>query len=692
MDSLLLEIGTEEIPAGYIEPALDWLATTLSHKLREARIEHGEIATYATPLRLSVYVKNVHAHQQPQVSEIMGPPKNIGFMEDGKPAVAAKKFAEKAGISVNDIQIKETSKGMYLFAEKIEKGVSSRAFLSKILPEIILAVPFPKTMRWADLSISFARPIQSILAILGDKTIPFTVGNTKSSGTSFGHRFTHPGKVKIPSPDTYVKYMKSAGVIVDVARRKKMIEEKISGIAEKLGGIVVPDKELIDIVTHLVEYPAVVSGHFDSEYLELPDEVLITAMREHQKYFAVKSKSGKLLPHFVVVNNTRVKSPKKAAKGHERVLRARLADAKYFYTNDAKESMDTFVGKLKGILFQAKLGSLYEKIERVQKIAMSISDQAGGGEDLKARVSRASWLSKADLVSQVVNEFPKLQGVMGRVYARLAGEEDNTAIAIEEHYRPTYSGGPLPRTTEGAIVAIADKMDSICGCFSADLIPTGASDPYALRRQGIGILQIMADRKFTFSIRSLIEESANLFKGKCDTDAHHVARTVHDFLRDRLTHLLIEKGYTKDTISSIVSVSIDNIPDVWKRARALEQLRSKPDFEPLAVTFKRVVNIIKKTDASDVGNVHASLFQDASETALHTAYEQVKEKVFNGLDQGDFDRALLDIASLKNYVDDFFDGVMVMDEDINIRRNRLGLLKSIETLFKNFADFSKIST
>ncbi|MBW1812570.1 MAG: glycine--tRNA ligase subunit beta [Deltaproteobacteria bacterium] len=688
MDSLLLEIGTEELPAGYIEPALRWLSSNLSKKLNNVRIEHGDIKTYATPLRLAVLVKNVHHQQKPQVLEITGPPKDVGFRKDGSPTVAAEKFAEKAGIPVNKIQIKQTPKGMYLFAEKVEKGVASKTLLKEILPEIILAIPFPKTMRWADLSISFARPIQSILAILGGSTISFEVGNIKSSGYSFGHRFTHPGRIKIPSPEKYVDLLAAAGVLVDKDRRRNIIVKEISKIAKKLGGIIVPDEELIDIVIHLVEYPVVMSGEFDKTFLELPDEVLITAMREHQKYFAVKNKTGQLLPNFIVVNNTRVKKIKKVAKGHERVLRARLADAKYFYANDINESMDMFVDKLKGIIFQAKLGSLYEKVERVQKIAIIISDQIGGGDDLRERVSRASWLSKADLVSQVVNEFPKLQGVMGRIYAQMTEESKNTAIAIEEHYQPTYSGGPLPETMEGAILAVADKMDSICGCFSVDLIPTGASDPYALRRQGIGILQIMSNKGFTFSLKKLIENSVELFKDKCDKDMSSVAQMVYDFLKDRVAHLLAEEGFAKDTVSAVISVSIDNVPDVWKRASALKKLRLKPDFEPLAITFKRVVNIIKKTDEADIGDVDPSLFQDNSETALNTAYEQIKENVFDNLGKGEFDQALLDIASLRDSVDTFFDNVLVMEEDVSIRRNRLGLLRCIE----NVADFSKIST
>jgi len=693
MESLLLEIGTEEIPAGYIEPAMRWLSDSISKKLNDNRIEHGDIKTYATPLRLSILVNNVHPRQRPQVSEVIGPPRNVGFKEDGAPTVAAEKFAQKAGIPINKVQLKQTPKGVYLVAEKVEKGILSKTLLKEILPDIILTVPFPKRMRWADLSISFARPIQSILAILGNNTISFKVGNVKSSNNSFGHRFTHPGKINISSPEKYVKTLSAAGVLVDQNHRKKVIEKEIAKIANKLGGIVVPDEELVDIVNYLVEFPVVVPGEFDKSFLELPDEVLITAMREHQKYFAVRNKKGRILPNFIVVNNTRVKNLKKVAKGHERVLRARLADAKYFYANDLSESMDIFVSKLKGILFQAKLGSLYEKVERIQKIAAIISNQVTDDTDLRERVLRAAWLSKADLVSQVVNEFPKLQGVMGRIYAQSAGENETIASAIEEHYRPTFSGGPLPGNIEGAILAVADKMASICGCFSVDLVPTGASDPYALRRQGIGILQIMADKELSISLTSLIANSVEMFKNQCDKQPATVTQMVYDFLRDRMGYLLVEEGFTKDTVSAVVSVSIDNVPDVWKRARALQKLRLKPDFESLAVTFKRVVNILKKTDEVDIGNdVDPSLFQDTSETSLYSAYEQLKEKILGHFNRGEFDQALLDIASLRSHVDSFFDNVLVMEENTRIRRNRIAILRCIEDLFKVFADFSKIST
>jgi glycyl-tRNA synthetase beta chain len=384
------------------------------------------------------------------------------------------------------------------------------------------------------------------------------------------------------------------------------------------------------------------------------------------------------------------------AKGHERVLRARLADARFFYQGDLNVSNDDRVQMLKKVLFQAELGTLYEKTERVagvgEFISAAVEPKAGPAAenaDLKKHVVRAAMLSKADLVSQVVGEFPKLQGIMGRVYAAVAGESPAVATAIEEHYRPVYSGAPLPETLAGAILSIADKIDSICGCFSVGLVPTGASDPYALRRQGIGILQIMKDRGFSFSLSNLITHSLKAFK---PANLPAVQEQVAAFLRNRLTNLLAEDGFSKDTVAAILGVAADNIPDTWRRAAALEQLKAKPDFEPLAVAFKRVVNIIKKADDLTLNEPDQKLFQHESEAALLRAYEQVKNRVEDDLAQGLYDQALVKIASLRDPVDAFFEGVMVMADDIQVRRNRLALLGLIAALFGKLADFSKLST
>ncbi|MDQ1330055.1 MAG: glycyl-tRNA synthetase beta chain [Thermodesulfobacteriota bacterium] len=694
METLLLEIGTEEIPAGYIKPALNALSAILLQKFKEERIVHGETSTFGTPRRLSVMVAGVSTRQAPLTIEVTGPPEKAGFDGAGQPTVAGRKFAEKMGIPVESIRIKQTEKGSYLCAVKTDPGLESKAVFKKMLPQVIEAIPFPKVMRWADLDVKFARPIHSILALFGRQVISFDLGNIKSGRYSFGHRFLHAGKISISHPGEYVEKLRSARVLVDIDERQKDILNNITQIALKLEGKVLQDDELLNVVTNLVEYPAPVAGRFDKGYLEVPDEILINSMREHQKYFAVTDAKGHLLPCFIAVNNTRAKNMQLVAKGHERVLRARLEDARFFYRSDIKFSPDTWVEKLKGVLFQAKLGSMFEKTERVEKIAGYLADEISGDPEIKKQALRAARLCKADLVSHVVIEFPKLQGVMGRIYAMNAGEARNVALAVEEHYRPTYSGGALPETMVGAIVGLSDKIDSICGCFSAGLIPTGASDPYALRRQGIGIIQIMLDKKFSFSLKSLIEKSLSLFDLHNADERKNTADKVYLFLQNRMSHLLTEQGYSKDVVSAVISVSVDHVPDVWNRAGALEKLKAAPDFEPLAVAFKRVVNIIKKSAPENAAGimpgVDEKLFEKECESALFAAYSDVKNRVSENLKKGDFEQALLDIASLKNPVDHFFEGVLVMADDKDVRNNRLALLGSISGLFALFADFSKI--
>ena len=699
MHSLLVEIGTEEIPAGYIEPALKAFSRMLLQKLDNERIEHGNANTFGTPRRLVLEVKNVSDRQKPLATEITGPPARMGFDNNGKPTIAAEKFAEKAGVSVKDLKIKKTKKGNYLCAKKVERGLNTGLFLKNILPDVITAIPFPKTMRWADQSVEFARPIHTILALLGDKIIPFMMGNIKSSRYTLGHSFMQPGRIKISNPDEYIEALYSSYVLVDSKKRRGIIERDIAKVAKGINGRVLEDDELVDIVTNLVEYPAVVAGKFDAKFLELPDEVLITAMREHQKYFSVVDKKGNLMSCFITVNNTRAKDMSLVAKGNERVLRARLEDARFFYNSDSNSSFEDWIEKLKGVLFQASLGSMYEKAIRVKTITEYLADKILHDSelkqhmsDLKKHVAKAALMCKADLVSQIVVEFPKLQGIMGRIYALNSGEPDDTAYAIEEHYRPTYSGGPLPETLAGSILSIADKIDSICGCFVAGLIPTGASDPYALRRQGIGIVQIMLSNNFSFSLLEMIEKSMKLFGQKSDQEFKKNVADVYSFLKSRIAHILAEEGFSKDIISAVISVSADHVPNIWNRTRALEKLKTEPDFEPLSIAFKRVVNIIKKADLPKSKDVDENLFQDKCETALYESYKKVNKKVLDDLDKGLFDQTFYDIASLRKVVDDFFDGVLVMADDKPLRENRLALLINIADMFGMFADFSKIST
>ena len=695
MNTLLLEIGTEEIPAGYILPALEALSATLSKKLTEARIQHGSSQVYGTPRRLTVKVEDV-APKQPSVnSEVIGPPAKIGFDEDGKPTMAARKFAEKVGVPLSKLTVKETPKGEYLSAEKSERGLATRTLLKEILPRVILATPFPKKMRWADLDIEFARPIHTILAMLGKSVVAFKLGNLKSGRYTSGHSFMAPDKIKLDSTDEYLDKLRAAHVEADMGARKKILEERVANVAAELGGRILPDAELVDINNNLVEYPIPVAGKFDTEFLEVPDEVLINAMREHQKYFAVVDRNNNLMPCFIAVNNTAARDLALSATGHERVIRARLADAQFFYQGDLAVTNDERVEKLKKVVFQAKLGTVFEKSERVAKIAEVLAASTQKGDELKKQVLRAARLSKSDLVSQVVGEFPKLQGVMGRIYAGIAGEPAEVAAAIEEHYRPVYSGAPLPETLVGAILSIADKMDSICGCFSVGLIPTGASDPYALRRQGIGIIQIMNAKGLSFPLRELISCSLEQFGKNNAAESDELIEKVYAFLQNRISHLLAEEGFSKDVIAAIVSAAGDDIPNVRSRVNALELLKARPDFEPLAVGFKRVVNIIRKSGQDAEGAaleaVDMKLFEHESEGALFEEFKAVNQRVSEALETESFNRALMEIASLRDAVDRFFDGVMVMAREPGIRRNRLALLGHIAALFGKVADFSKLS-
>ena len=695
MDTILLEIGCEEIPAGYIDPALSFLSSTLIQKLDEARILHGKAVTYGTPKRLAVEIRAVAPKQSLLEMEVLGPPVKVGFTESGKPTVAAEKFAEKVNVPVDGLSVKETAKGQYLCARVIDRGQTTPAILKTLLPDLILATPFPKIMRWGDLRIQFTRPIHSVIALYGQKVIPFTLGNISSNRFSLGHRFMSPGKVRITEPQAYCDAMRNAHVLVDMAERKKLVNKEVSKTARQLGGKAFPDNELADIVTNLVEYPVAVAGKFDPVFLELPDKVLITSMREHQKYFAVVDKNDKLMPCFIAVNNTRAKDMNVVAKGHERVLRARLSDAQFFYRADLETPLDACVDKLKGVLFQAKLGTVHDKTRRVQKLAEFIGAEAGLAAEDIGLLSRCARLSKADLVTQMVVEFPKLQGTMGKVYAQKSGEPEAVAIAIEEHYRPTSSGGRLPETLLGAILSIADKVDSLCGCFSVGLSPTGASDPYALRRQAIGVIQIMLNRHFSFSLAGIIETSLKIYD---QFDAVHIRNTlvlVQAFFQSRMSFLMAEQGFSKDSIAAVLSASSDHIPNVWNRARALEELKKAPDFEPLAIAFKRVANITRKAAKDAPGQlsprINASLFQDPSESALYDAYQTVKKRVGRHLDKGDFAQALRDMASLRDPVDTFFTAVLVMADDPGIRKNRLTLLERISSLFDSIADFTKIS-
>ncbi len=700
MNDLLIEIGAEEIPAGYIIPALEAFREKLLIFLDAARVDHGQASYFGTPRRLALIVKDVAASQRPEKTTITGPPERIGFDENGKPTIAAEKFAQKAGVSLDEISVEETEKGRYLSAVREEKCQSAALILRDSLADIILAIPFPKSMRWGYFSISFARPIISVTAILGDTPIEFKVGNITSSPYVFGHEFMFFEKYKVENAAQYLPTLRSAGVIADINERKQLLKTEIEKAASSVNSVILKDDKLVDIVTNLVEYPYPVVGKFDDEFLELPDEVLITAMREHQKYFALTDKNGKLTSYFIAVNNTKAKDMDLVANGHGKVIRARLSDSQFFYKVDNESTLDDFSEKLKSVTFQAELGSMYEKRQRLIDLCDYLADIADtGNENFKKNLKRSAEICKSDLVSQMVIEFTKLQGVIGRTYALNMGEDIEVAKAIEEHYMPVYSGGALPETQTGKLLAIADKTDTICGCFFADLIPTGASDPYALRRQALGIIQIMLKGNFKFSIKEIMDKGLVPYEADSEKRSLILAK-IMEFLKRRMVNMLVaDHGFARESVNSAVSVSFDDIPDALLRVEALDALRHAPDFEPLSIAFKRVVNILKKTgdsrDFQKTGRaaekeINEALFESDSEKELFNQCKDVSSIVKDYITQGDYDRALKKIAGLRPAIDKFFDDVMVMTDDDALRFNRISLLAFIAGLFRNIADFSMI--
>lgn len=690
MNTLLIEIGVEEIPAGYIIPALNAFKEKILVSLENARIDHGESRIFGTPRRLALMVEDVVDMQNLKTSIITGPPEKVGFDAAGHPTLAAEKFAAKAGVALDQIKVEEIKNGRYLTAVIEEKCESSVALLESVLEKIILSIPFPKQMRWGNQSISFARPIISLIGLLGDKILDFKVGNIKSSSQIFGHQFMYPGKQKIESADKYVEIAESIGIIPDIEKRKTLLIKAIEACAKEYDAQILEDNELINLVTNLVESPFPVVGKFDDAFLEVPDEVLITAMREHQKYFALVDEKGKLRPLFIAVNNTRAKDMSLVTRGHEKVLRARLSDAKFFYEADLQSSLDEFAFRLKKVTFQEKLGTVYEKTLRIGKLVEYLVEVSSYGEKetLAQTVARAAQICKADLVSQVVIEFTKLQGIIGRAYALKSGEKEAVAYAIEQHYRPVYSGGKLPDNPTACLLAIADKLDTICGCFSVGLIPTGGADPYALRRQGIGIIQIMLAENLVVSLTAMIDKALEAFVDKADKK--ELSLKILEFFKNRMVNILTDMGLSKGAVNSALWASFDNLPDVVLRAKALNFLIKEPDFEPLSITFKRVENIIKKAEENIGILVDESLFEDSSESELFNAVNDARQIVDGLIQKGNYDKALLYIATLRPKVDTFFEDVMVMAEDIKLRQNRIALLSSVSELFKNIANFSML--
>ncbi|MDH5298611.1 MAG: glycine--tRNA ligase subunit beta, partial [Desulfobulbaceae bacterium] len=546
---LIFEIGTEEIPAGFLMPALAEMKNIMARKLAELALPHGEIRTVGTPRRLTLTVADLAAQQPDRDEEVLGPPKKAAFDAAGHPTKAAEGFAKSRGAEVADLQVVTTPKGEYLMLACHHKGEATAALLARLLPQLITEIPFPKSMRWGNGRISFVRPIQWLVALFGGQVVPFAVGDIISGNTTRGHRFMAPGPITVTGFSQYLASLEQAQVLADPDRRRQATREAVAAAAQSAGGRIIVDEELVETVTNLVEKPHGICGSFEERFLALPREVLITSMREHQKYFAMTDGEGNLLPRFIAVNNTGVKDEKLAIDGHQRVLRARLEDALFFFKEDQQRPLADRVDDLAGVIFQAKLGTLKDKTLRIIELAGFLADRLGPSERDGCR--RAARLAKADLLTSMVCEFTSLQGVIGRHYARLNGEKPAVAEAIVEHYMPVRAGSELPASKVGAIVGLADRIDTIAGCFGIGQTPTGTADPFGLRRQALGLLHLIEGKGFVVSLSELMDKALNLYGDRLTVDTQIAKANIIDFIKGRFVNDLTARGIAAEAVEAV---------------------------------------------------------------------------------------------------------------------------------------------
>lgn len=686
---LLLEIGTEEIPSGYLENALAALRERAGEALREARIEvAGDIAAYGTPRRLVLIGKAVAGRQEDLVQEIMGPPKSAAFDPEGKPTSAALGFARKLGLGPGDLGLTETPKGAYVCVKRTIAGRPTLDVLPEVLPRLIAQIPWPKSMRWGTEAFSFVRPIHWILALYAGQVVPFSLASVQSGNRTRGHRFMAPEEREVQDVAHYLRVMEEVHVSVDPAEREARVWEIACRAAARVNGRPGEDPDLVRTVSNLTEFPSAVVGGFDPAFLEIPDVVLITAMKEHQRYFSVVDGEGRLLPHFVAVNNTLTRDETVVRRGHERVLRARLSDARFFFEEDRKRPLLDRLKDLEGVLYQADLGTSFAKVQRFKGLALHLAEKVGF-RDTEA-VGRVADLCKCDLVTHMVGEFPSLQGAMGREYARGEGFAEEICRAVYEHYLPLKAGGELPSSALGAIVGLADRMDTILGCFAVGLEPTGSTDPFGLRRHSLAMIRILEDRAWEVSIPEILEPAAEILLERLAFPREEVCAKVLAFFRERLRQLLLREGYAVGIVEAVLGGVSAPIPDLRKKTEALKRFSEGfVAFQGLVLTVKRITNILKDREPAD--RVDPGRFEDASETALWDLFQGLEREIAQGLSEGRYEEAMTLMARLGDPVDLFFTRVEVLAKDEALRKNRLALLLALSGPFHRIADFSRFT-
>ncbi|QQE73072.1 glycine--tRNA ligase subunit beta [Brevibacillus composti] len=681
----LLEIGTEEMPARFITGAALQLREKVEKWLEAERIPFDRIDSYETPRRLALLIHGLAEKQPDKNEEAKGPAKKIALDEAGNWSKAAQGFARSNGVDVEQLYFKEVNGVEYVYARKQEAGKETRTLLPA-LAEVIVSMNFPKNMRWGAHELKFVRPIRWLVALFGDELVEMEIAGVRTARMTRGHRFLGSQEIQLQAPAEYAAKLADQYVIVSSEERRKLIVEQIRRLEAENGWRIPIDQGLLDEVVHLVEYPTALFGTFEPAFLHIPREVLVTSMREHQRYFPVENESGQLLNHFVTVRNGDARALQNVAKGNEKVLRARLSDARFFYEEDQKLSIDSCLKRLETIVFHEELGTIGDKVRRVRKTADWIAAQLGVTAEAAKQADRIAEIAKFDLVTNMVGEFPELQGVMGEDYARKAGESETVARGVFEHYLPRHTGDHLPESDTGAIVSLADKLDTIAGCFTIGIVPTGSQDPYGLRRMAAGIVSILLDKGWTLPLESMWDAALTAYQeqGVAKRTSEETKKDLRDFFALRLKNVLQEAEVRYDVIDAVLSADWNILPTLVAKAKSLMAAVQTDEFKFTVEQFNRVANLAQKAESDLIDD---ALFAEDVERALYQAYLSVQQEI-SGIDEQD--RVLAALATLRQPIQAFFDKVMVMAEDQAVRQNRLGLLLRLSRLINGYADFAKL--
>jgi glycyl-tRNA synthetase beta chain len=682
---LLIELGTEELPPKALSKLINAFEAGIKKGLKEAELDFDKIHAYAAPRRLAVVIASLETRQQDRLIERRGPAVSAAFDSEGQPTKAVQGFARSCGVEVSALGTLETDKGAWLVFKQQQKGAETKDLIGDILQKSLAALPIPKRMRWGNLPGEFVRPVHWLILLFGDDVIPLELLGISSGRTSRGHRFHHPEPITITSAKTYVNQLLEQGyVMVDMAVRQQAIHQQVEALGEELGGKAVINQGLLDEVTGLVEWPVALSGEYDRRFLELPAEALISSMEEHQKYFAIRDEDNTLLPYFITICNIESKDPAQVIAGNERVILPRLSDAAFFWETDRKRPLADSQQQLKTIVFQNKLGTVYDKSQRVADLAAKIASQIGGDAEL---AQRAAILAKCDLVTEMVGEFPDLQGIMGRYYARLDGEHDDVCEALDEQYLPRFAGDKLPRTKTGQALSLAEKLDTLVGLFGIGQPPTGVKDPFALRRAALGVLRIIIENKLDLDLDVLLTSTVERL-GEIAT-VKNCTEEVTQYLFDRLRGYAQEQGYQADVFEAVLAIKPTKPVDFMDRLAAVADFRQLEQAQALAAANKRIGNILRKNDAEQSGAViDRNLLTELTEQALADKVQSVQTIVAPLLAESNYAGVLTELAGMRDTVDAFFDQVMVMAEDEAVRKNRLALLNQTRALFIQIADIS----